>query len=783
MLRHNLLLIYRNFKRFRSSFFINLIGLSTGMACTLLIFLWVKDELSVDRFHQNDHRIHQVMKQIPSGDGVEVAAEHAPILSDVLVDELPEVEFAVSEAINPNMDNLTVLDQTFKASGGYAGPEYFKVFTYPLLFGDKNRVLADEGNIVLSQQLAFKLFSSLDNPLGKEIEIEGKGQFLVSGVFDIPKNSSRSFDFLIPLTTAYKHYPNLQNNWNNQWVNTHVLVREAADLNQLNSKISNLMGEKTGEEHLRLFTRKFSDAYLYGKYENGKQEGGRIEYVRLFSILAVFILLIACINFMNLSTASASRKLKEVGIKKAIGAARKTLVFQFLGESLFMAFLSLLTAVLMVWLILPQFNEIAAKQLSLNVDPNLILVFLGITLVTGLISGSYPALYLSGFNPVTVLKGKLTTSLEELWLRKGLIVFQFVMSVILIVAVLVVYNQTQLIQNKNLGYNKNNVIYFQMEGRVKDQLDTFLSEVKQIPGVVESSSMFLTFFGNLNSTGDLSWQGKNPESNLSMQYRRVNYDLIELLEIEMAAGRSYSRYFSDTARIIFNETAIASMGLQDPIGKTVRLWNREMEIVGVAKDFHFQSLHETVKPLFLFLNPERTNNIILKVDEGKEKEVVGVLRDFYTEFNPGYVFDYRFLDQEYQAQYVAENRVSVLSKYFGGLAILISCLGLFGLATFTAERRTKEIGIRKTLGASEAEIVRLLSGEFVKLVGTAIFIGLPISYYFTQNWLENFAYKIELEWSFFIGAGVLTLLIALVTVSFQAIKAALMNPVKSLRSE
>lgn len=721
--------------------------------------------------------------QYKSEDGIGVGPETFSILAETLAEEIPEVELAVSEAVNPDKSLLIVNDQSIKSSGAYASKDYFNVFSYPLYRGDKDKVLAEESHIVISRDLALKLFSSTEDIIGKEITIDGKGQYLVSGVFSIPSSSTKQFDFVLPLATAFKHYPNLKNNWNNSWVNTHVLLKEGADATQLNPKITDLIHSNTGSHYLTAFTRKYSDAYLYGKYENGVQAGGRIDYVWLFSIIAVFIILIACINFMNLSTANASRKLKEVGIKKAIGAARKNLIIQFLGETLAMAILALALSIIMVLLILPQFNEITAKQLSLAFDWHLISVFLGITLLTGFIAGCYPAFYLSGFNPTAVLKGKLPTTPGELWIRKGLIIFQFTMSVVLVIAVLVVYQQTQLIQNKNLGYNKDHVIFFQMEGKVKDQLETFLSEVTQIPGVSNASSMFLTFFGDLNSTIDVSWNGKDPNADWGMQYRRVNYGTTELLGIEMAAGRSYSKDFSDSSRIVFNEAAIAAMGLEDPIGKTVTVWGREMEIIGVAKDFHFQSLHETVKPLFLFLNPHRTNNVILKIDAGKEQEVINALQDFYHTYNPGYTLDYQFLDQEYQAQYVAENRVSVLSKYFGGLAVLISCLGLFGLATFTAERRTKEIGIGKTLGASAAGIVMLLSGEFVQLVGIAIVIAFPISFYFTQNWLEGFAYRIDLEWWYFIAAGLLTVIIALLTVGFQSVKAALMNPVESLRSE
>jgi predicted permease len=783
MLRHQLLLIYRNFKKYKVTFFINLIGLSSGLACALLIYLWVGDELGRDKFHEHDSRLHQVMTRFQSGEGIGVGTETAPVLAEILMAEMPEVNLAISEVINNDSNKLLVDGKFFEGTVAYLSPEFFQVFSYPLHQGNENQVLADKSNIIISKELAHKLFSTSEGLIGEEIQIDGKGLYHISGIFSIPSKSSRKFDFALPLQTAYDHYPNLKNNWSNSWVNTYVLLNEAADLANFNHKIKGLIQQKTGQDNISLFTRGYSSAYLYNKYENGIQSGGRIEYVRLFSIIALFILLIACINFMNLSTANASRKFKEVGIKKAVGAGRNTLAAQFLGESMMMAFIALFLSLTLVWLILPQFNMLTAKQLHLDLDVNHLWVLLAITTFTGLISGSYPAIYLSGYQGMEVFKGKFNITGAESGIRKGLIIFQFVMSVILIVAVVVVYQQTLLIQNKNLGYNKDHVVFFQMEGSVKNQLETFLSEVKQIPGVIDASSMLHSFFGNLNSTEDVSWQGKRLGSHVTMEYRRVNYGMTELLEIEMAAGRSFLQTHSDTARIIFNESAIQAMGLQDPIGKTIRLWNREMEIIGVAKDFHFQTLHETVKPLFFFLHPERTNNVFLKLEAGREKETLSALQDFYQTYNPGYGFDYQFLDQEYQEQYVAEQRVSVLSKYFGGLTILISCLGLFGLSAFTAERRTKEIGIRKTLGATGMEIVKMLSGEFIKLVGAAILIALPIGYFFTYKWLENFAFRIELEWWFFIAAGLLTMAIALMTVSFQTFKAAWMNPVNALRSE
>ena len=518
--------------------------------------------------------------------------------------------------------------------------------------------------------------------------------------------------------------------------------------------------------------------------ENGVQQGGRIEYVRLFSIIAIFILIIACINFMNLSTAQASRRMKEVGIKKSVGAGRKALIFQYLAESVLVTILSLFMAIIIVTLLLPQFNGITGKQLTLNFDLNLILPVLGITLITGLFAGSYPAVYLSGFNPVMILKGKLNSSFGELWVRKRLVVFQFALSVILIVGVLVVYKQIEFVQTKNLGYDNNNIICLPLEGKIAENLETSLSEIKNIPGIVNASSTLHTLMGTYSTTSSLNWTGKTPEGDISFEDIEVNYDMIETLGIEIIAGRSFSRNFSnEETRIIFNETAIATMGLQDPVGKVVELFGQNREIIGVVKDFHFESLHNDIKPLFFILNPNAARIITAKIQAGRERETIERLQKFYEAYNPGFPLEYTFLDEEYQAQYASEQRVSTLSRYFAGLAIIISCLGLFGLAAFTAQRRLKEIGIRKILGSTDFGVVRLLSGDFTKIVLIAIVIALPVSYLIARKWLNEFAFRIDLEWWYFITAGLIALLIAWFTVGLQTVRAARMNPVQSLKEE
>jgi ABC-type antimicrobial peptide transport system permease subunit len=487
---------------------------------------------------------------------------------------------------------------------------------------------------------------------------------------------------------------------------------------------------------------------------------------------------------MNLSTAKASRRIKEVGIKKAIGAGRPALIFQYLGESMLMTFISVALAVLMVDIFLPQFNEITFKNLSLSFDSGFILSLLTISLVTGLISGSYPALYLSGFNPSTVLKGKLNTSLGEMWARKGLVVFQFTLSIILIVSVLVIYRQIKFVQEKNLGYNKDNIVYFPIEGKVKTTLETFINELEKVPGVLKASSIGMSMVGGGNTT-DVDWEGKDPDVRMPFAVRPVNYDIIEMLDLKIVDGRSFSRTFSgDSAKVILNEAAAKAMALENPVGKTISLGaGFNLEIIGVVNDFHFESLRSDVSPMFFVLAPQFAEKVMLKIEGGTAVNTINNIQSFYKEYNPGFSFDYRFLDEDYQAQYGAEIRVSILSRYFAGIAILISCLGLFGLAAFTAERRRKEIGIRKVLGSSEFSIVYLLSGDFTKLVLIAILIAVPFSYLMVKDWLAGFAYKIPLEWWYFVGSGFMALFIAWLTVGTQAVKAARINPTKCLRDE
>ncbi len=785
MIKQNLLISFRNIKRNKSSFFLNLIGLSTGLACVLLICFWVNDEFSFDKFHKKDSQLFQIMTRSQADNGDDYSEVTSCILAENLAEELPEIEYAVPVSTPENRKYLlSFRNKMIKATILYAGKDYFNIFSYNLIGGNENQVLSDINNIVISEEIAMKLFNTTENVVGKTIDFDHRAKFHISGIFkNVPSNSSTQFDCVLPLQVMIAQNPSI-NTWGHNYFNTYLILKKGTNIDQFNKKATRLLQYKTNDNSSAIFIKPYSDQYLYAKYVNGVKSGGRIEYVKLFSFIALFILLIACINFMNLSTAKASGRVKEIGIKKAIGANQKSLIFQFLGESMLMTFLSLLVAIVLVIFFLPQFNEITGKHIPLHFDRKIVLFILGITLFTGFISGSYPALYLSGFNPVTKLKGKLTNSKNEVSVRKLLVVFQFIISLILIVCVLVVYKQIKYTQTKNLGYNKDNIIYFEKEGRITENLDDFLSEVKKIPGIVNASSISWNLVGNQGATDGVNWKGKSPSDKIYFYLAYINYDLIETLGINMKEGRTFSKSFgSDHSKIIFNETAVKTMGLKNPVGEVINLWGDDKEIIGVTKDFYFQSLHEEVEPSFFLLYPKNNSQILVKIKAGTEKETVRRLKEFYQKYNPGFPFDFKFLDQDYQALYVGEKRVSILSRYFAGLAILLSCLGLFGLAAFTAESKIKEIGIRKVNGAKVNDLMAMLNNDFIKWVIMAFAIACPVSWFVMHKWIQNFAYHTALSWWIFAAAGAIAMIIALLTVSIQSYRAATRNPVESLRYE
>lgn len=786
MIAHHFILMLRNFRRSKTYFLINLLGLSIGLTCTLLIFMWVRDELSVDQFHAAGNRLVQLMEaHKESEEEVRVTNSTPGPLAEKIAAEIPEVELATvfTPAYWFEPFQLAHKDQLVASRALYASKDFFKIFSFELIQGSEEVVLKDKQSIVLSESTARALFGDPMEAVGKSIDVDRQESFVVSGVFkDIPNRSSIRFDAAF----SYEKWKDINPgtmNWGNSSPMTFATLRPDADMASFNTKIKDIIATQIGQTNRTLKAYPFSEIYLHGDFDvRGEQSGGRIDFVVLFSLIACFILAIACVNFMNLSTARASKRIKEVGIKKTVGAGRSTLISQFLGESVFMSALSVLIALLLVDIVLPRFNLITGKNLSLSFDFDLAMILLVVTVVTGLISGSYPALYLSAFNPATVLKGKMPSRFGELWIRKGLVVFQFTLSIVFIVAVLVVYQQIEFLQNKDIGYDRGNLLYFQMKGKAQSNKEAFIEQVRRVPGVVGASAISESLVGGGNTT-ELSWEGKDPNDHTAFAIRPVEYGMLELLDVDVLDGRLFSREHQDSVNIVVNEAAIKAMNMIDPVGKTVGLGPFKPMIVGVIRDFHYESLRAAVRPMFFILAPQYTRKIMVKLGPGSTHTVVENIRKLHKEFNPEFPFEFKFVDDDYNAQYADEVRISMLSRYAAAIAVIISCLGLFGLASYTAERRYKEIGIRKALGSSDLGIVYLLSYDFTKVVIIAIVIALPVSFLVLRDWLSGFAFKIELEWWYFIGSGAFALAIAWVTVASQAARASRINPVNCLRSE
>lgn len=786
-LKYYLRITLRNFLRHRVSSLVNLIGLTTGLTCAFFIYLWVQDELSVNKFHEKDDRLFRVMEFQTYSNEMFATNSTPGILAENLKIDFPDIKYAATTTWIGKSLLSHNNDKYFKEEGFHVGEDYFNIFTYPLLAGNPDDVLKDKSSICISKNLAEKFFGDVENAVGKSLRYENDRDFIVTGVFEnIPKNSTYRFDFVLPFED-FKDDNEWVKSWGNNGPHTYVILEEGATQQAVTEKISGYVKSKKedGDSNVDLFLKKYSEQYLYGKYTNGVQDGGRIEYVRLFSIIAIFILVIACINFMNLSTARASKRAHEVGVRKAIGADRQTLIKQFIGESLLITFFSMVLAYLFVLLLLPQFNFITDKEISLELTPQIITFSIATVILTGFLAGSYPALYLTHFNPVKVLKGEIKSSAGEVWARKGLVIFQFTITIILIVGVIVIHKQTSYALTKNLGYDRDNVVFFSQEGSIPDKRDAFFAELRKIPGVASAAGTSHTLLHQMNNTSGLDWRTKQPEERILFENIRVDYEFQKTMGMELVAGRWFDKQFgADSTKIVVNEAAVKVMGFtaEEAIGETIKLWDEhDLQIVGVLKDFHYQSIHREVNPAFFWLG--NTWNTAVRLEAGKEVLAMTKVQELYETFCPGFIFEYEFLDKSYQELYESETRIGTLSSYFAGFAILISCLGLFGLATFTAERRLKEIGIRKVLGASVSNIVMMLSKDFTRLVGISIIIAIPISYYFMDKWLESFAYKIDLSFWIFVGTAIISLMIAWLTVSSQALRAANVNPSKCLKDE
>ena len=793
MIKTHLKIAWRNLRRNPLFSLINILGLSTGLASAFLIFFWVTDEMTVDTFHENDPRLYQILMRSEENGVIKIHEGTQGPLAEALEKDLPEVEDAVS-VMNLEREGMAITfsdeENTFKTEGLFANKNFFNVFSFPLIRGSIDQVLQDKDAIVVSENFALKLFGSVDEALNRQIKYSffGKEQSgKITGVFeDVPSNSTMKFSFV---GTKKKLLEDLWTNgkeWYNTGPQTYLVLKPGADIATFNKKIDRFVDKYLDGNMFSLFTRKYSDAYLKGNYVDGIQSGGRITYVRLFSFIAILVLLIACINFMNLSTARVSRRFKEIGIKKTVGGTKRTLVVQFLTESIFLTCLSLILALLLVFLLIPAFNYVSGKELDLQlIFQNAPLLILA-TLLTGLISGSYPAFYLSGFSPLATLKGAFKTHGGELFTRKGLVVFQFMASLVLIISVLIINNQLNFALTKPIGYQKDNIVQIDLEGKAYDNIPFFFDEIEKIEGVerVGGLSQSIVREDGGSSTYGIDWAGKPADLEVDFIVRNVDKNLTQTLNIEMVEGEPFNEKLgSPESYVLFNEEAIRIMGLENPVGQKINLWGEDKTILGVMKDFHTASVMQPISPVVFKYSPNNLALAMVRIHSGSEMKTIENLKRLYTDYNPGYNFNFTFQDQMFNAQYSSEQRILSLSKYFAILAVFISCLGLFGLAAFNNEMRVKEIGVRKVLGSSTYAILQLLFLDFLKLVLIAILIATPVAWYLMSGWLQQFAYRTNIGWAVFAIASILTILIALATVSFQAIKAASANPVKSLRTE
>ena len=780
---------------------INILGLALGLASSLLIFLWVRHELSMDNFHEKGDRLYRVYTHIYGDENSETKYHTPALLPDELKKIVPEIQYASGFARELRLskpgqvyETFQIGDKIHKMKGSRAGVDFFSMFSYPLLHGTPETALSDLKSVAISRKMANLFFGSAEAAFGETITISNESkqeELAVTAVFeDIPAFSSDQFDYLTNWDDWVQN-DDFKKYWGHFGTHTYVQLQTNADPNKVEEKLTHFLDTylgitKDSDYQLALRLQPYGDQYLYGNFENGRPSEGRIVYVRLLSAVAIFILLIACINFMNLKTAQSMKKAKEVGIRKVVGSGRWSLIFQFMGEALLFTIIAVIVAIAGVYLLLPWFNTLIGKQIILTaLDPSIIWILIGLPVIVGLLAGSYPSLYLSSFQPIRALKGTLRLGTRGIGVRKGLVVFQFALSILLIVATIVVTRQTTFILNKNLGYDRENIIYIPMEGALLSKYLTFKQEASRLPGVklVDRSSQTPHRMG---FTGPfVRWEGMDESNPVSFVPNSVGFDYVKLIGLKVMEGRNFSHQFpSDTTSFLVSKLAVKQMGLEDPVGSIISVFGKTGPIVGIVDDYHTQSLHTTIMPVVLDIK-ENLNfgTILIRTQAGRTKEALAGLEDLCKRINPGYAFTYSFLDDEYQGQYRSERTIAKLSNVFGLLAIFISCLGLLGLALFAAEQRVKEMSIRKTLGATASHVFVLFSKDFLKLVGISILLATPMAWFAMNEWLRGFAYHIELTWWFFVLAAAFALLIALFTVGFQAVKTAIANPVDSLRSE
>jgi putative ABC transport system permease protein len=788
MFQNYLKVAFRNLLRNRSFSIINISGLGVGMASAMLILLWVQNELSFDRFYKNTDRLYQSWNRDRGNDGIDCWNITPKILGPSLKQEFPEIE----KATRVNWDEsllFTYREKKLNIRGTMVDPDFLTMFQFPFLKGDIHAALNNPENIVITKKLSKKLFGDEDG-FGKTIKIDNKYNFTVTGIMeDLPNNTQFDFEYLLPWSIMRTRNED-DSSWSNNSTHNYVLLKPNADIAAVNAKIKNfIIGHGNGHWTTQSFLYPVSKLRLYGVFENGIQSGGKIQTVRVFTLIAGFILLIACINFMNMSTARSEKRAKEVGIRKVVGAQRKYLIGQFLGESILLAILSGIFALVIVQFCLTPFNFITKKALTIDyTNMYFWLFFLSFVLFTGLIAGSYPAFFLSSFQPISVLKGTFKRANALINPRKVLVVLQFTFAIVMIVCTIIIEKQIRYAQDRESGYNKRNLIYSFLSGNINKNYELIKNDLLTmgIASSVTKTSAPLTEGWN---SGGADWKGKNPNDRTEFNFFNCDGNLVKTAGLQLVEGRDIDlkKYPSDSTAVLLNETAVKIMQFKHPIGEMIDqgAWDTVWHVVGVVKDFILQSPYERIKPIVI-QGPRANwfNLITVKLsNQNSTARNLAAMEKVFKQYNPDYPFEYNFIDEQYAKKFEDEQTTGVLTAFFAGLTIFISCLGLFGLASYMAENRIKEIGVRKVLGASVLNIAAMLSKDFVKLIAISILIASPIAWWSMNKWLGLYNYHIDISVWIFIEAGLLSIVIALMTVSFQAFKAAVANPVKSLRSE
>ncbi len=778
MLKNYIRIAIRNFIRQWSFSVLNIVGLAIGMAASILIFLWVIDEWSFDRFHENLNDIYRVYeKQDYAGQDPLLVYNTPGPLAPALSDNFPELKNVCRFTPIWNQLVFSHGESLYHEGEGYfADNQAFEMFSFNFVSGDPATALASPGDMVITTKLAEKYFGG-QYPLGKTITVNNEYEYTITGVIERPDNTHLRFDFIISFETNIERYWGQNgSHWGSNSFFTYVQLDPGIDYSETEKKIKDFI--KDHQEHTSLFLEPLSEFYLINIWGTGA-----IHNIKIFTAVALIVLLIACINFMNLSTARSLRRAKEVGLRKVVGGTRRQIAFQFLGESVMFAIFALILALVFVELLMPWFNELGGKQLTLRIQaPYVTVGFLLIALITGVVAGSYPALFLSSFLPVNALRGKQATGSKSF--RRALVVFQFSLSVALVISTLVIRNQMDYIRNKNLGFEKENIVTLFTSANTNDKRDLLKQELSALPGVmnVTASNSLPSQIGN--STYGISWEGKDPDERVLFNFVHADFYFIETFGMEIATGRNFSSdYASDSAAYIINEEAARFIGGDEIIGKPFRMWDIDGEIIGIVKNFHFQNLKHRINPLIIRLSPSNASLIHLRLHPGTVLSTMEEIEAIWADICRDEPVNYSFFDQAFDRMYRAEQRMSRLMAWFSVLAVAISCLGLFGLASYMAEQKTREIGVRKVFGADALQIMVLMVKEFTRWVLVAIIIGSPVAWFLMGKWLDNFVFRVNQDIYSYLFAAVAAIFIAIITVGWQAVRAALSNPADSLRYE